>query len=70
MSLPSNIIVNPLQILSTNKDTPKWMCKHSEAVIVNFEKKYYKCIVCCKKGRVIYKIDQQLMLATVRDENK
>lgn len=70
MSLPSNIFVNPLQILSANSATPKWMCKHSEAKIVNSEKKYYKCIICCKKGRVIYKIDQELMLSAVRNENK
>ena len=64
MSLPSNITNNPLQIISPNS-SPEWMCKHSEAKIVNAEKKYYKCNICCKKGRVIYKIDQRLMLESL-----
>ena len=68
MSLPQNICTNPLQNLCANirNETPDWMCRHSGAKIINFEKKYYKCAICCKKGRVIYKIDQSLMLATVR----
>jgi hypothetical protein len=66
MSLPSNIIINPLQILSPNV-APPWMCKHSDAKIVNAEKKYYKCNMCCKKGRVIYKIDQRIMLESLKD---
>jgi hypothetical protein len=68
MSLPSNIVVNPLQILSPNV-IPIWMCKHIDAKIVDSEKKYYKCNICCKKGRVIYKLNQQRMLESLNGGN-
>ena len=69
MSLPSNIVINPLQNLCPNY-VPNWMCKHNEAKIVDSEKKYYKCNICCKKGRVIYKIDQRLMLESLKSDIK
>jgi hypothetical protein len=48
----SNIKINPLHgLLAASPKRkrctrPKWMCKHTEAILVNREKCHYKCSEC------------------------
>jgi hypothetical protein len=70
MDLPTVIIVNPLQIINicTQAKDPSWLCKHSEARLIDIETKRYHCIICNPRTGYIKKCSQILILSNLRKE--
>ena len=67
-----NIIVNPLlNLITINK--PSWLCKHIDAIVVNYEKKYYRCEKCahnsnCKTNAIIVSMNKSDFTDIIRKE--
>lgn len=54
------ITVNPLStIVTCSKNNPDWCCEHDCAIIINLDKKIFKCIKCTndKLYRCYYQAD-------------
>jgi hypothetical protein len=58
-----NTVQNPVSNFSVTK-TPAWLCKHDGAVVIDYEKKRYKCQICAP-DKVIRKLSQDEILSTL-----
>ena len=58
-----NTIQNPVSKFSIVK-TPPWLCKHDGAIVIDYEKKRYKCHICAP-DKVIRKLSQDEILSTL-----
>jgi len=63
------VIVNPLNGFATKSfERPVWLCKHSEAKVINHENKMYRCDKCRKQ--TIIKIIPQISILSAICENQ
>lgn len=67
-----NIVVNPLlNLITINK--PAWLCKHINAKVVDYERKYYRCENCAhnsntKKNAIIVSMKKSDFTDIIRKE--
>jgi hypothetical protein len=60
-----NLQQNPLHVVGIKVvKTPIWLCKHSGALVLDYELKKYKCEYCAR-GKVIRKYSQEELLSTI-----
>jgi len=69
MNLPLTICPNPLQIanITTQTTSPAWLCRHSEARIIDIEMKRYHCFRCNPKTGYVKKCSQKLILSKLQE---
>jgi len=64
-----NVQQNPLDVAGVKvRNSPTWLCKHSGAVVLDYELKKYKCEYCAR-GKVIRKYSQEELLSTIGIKN-
>lgn len=67
----STISVNPLNNISINiPNNPDWFCNHTDAKIIDYQKKKFICKKCDNKNRVIVKVSQETILSNIRGKTK
>lgn len=70
MDLPATIFTNPLTNICINArtKTPKWLCAHPDAKVMDIEKQRYHCLICNPKSGNVRKIPQPVFLSHLRKD--
>jgi len=69
MDASGTISVNPLFINSIRSvpERPKWMCKHSDAVVVNAAKQIFRCPKCNSRKPLLRIVKQSTMIGVMQN---